>query len=634
MTRTLRPPRQDAHPLSWWRDLLDAVEPQSNGSILGRCPAHDDGRPSLHVTPEGTGSFVYCFAGCTHQDVLAAVEGSDPRPKNGKVPHATARGILTHPLDWAAQYTGVPRRVIEALGVTADKEHNVCFSFPNGTQKRRKAGTKDFDWVPEKAFCPPLWPVPGDTLPEVVYLTEGETDAIVLRARHLEAFALTKGAKGVLTPSQIEALGRRGVKRIVVGFDADAAGRKASEEQVAHIVAAGIEGATICPPDYDPLTGAGKDWRGWHLAGGKHLPTPVAADDLFLGPEQVDDLLDNPPDPMIDGWFHNGALTLIVGGPKDGKTSLAFGMFAACLHGHLFADIAPRQTPGPVLVSEEGYVTLGEKVRRYELTDYRLLTQAQNPGLPFAEVVAQAARLAQREGRPLLIDTLRAWGGIVNEGDASEVGAVLDTIRKAVIPRGVACIVIHQTNRAGQYRGSTEMLAQVETMIEVSRDDTDQHGDEARTCRLTSRFEGAADPIVLIREGGTYRNAGAPKIALGKASSRMVQRRRELREALVDAPRTKEWVQEHFGISKDTALADLRSIGALEQRVGPASEPKTWVLPAVDDSDDDSVDATRQPEPATTPVVDERNTHIRVSRRPSSTVGVGAKAKKKRRVLK
>ncbi len=225
----------------------------------------------------------------------------------------------------------------------------------------------------------------------------------------------------------------------------------------------------------------------------------------------------------------------------------------------------------------------------------------------------------------MLLDTLRAWSGMVSEADASEVGRVLDVVRAAAIPRGVPCIVIHQTNRGGTYRGSSEFFAQVETMIEVSQEGADAHGETARTCRITSRFEGAADPVVLLRDGGDYLNAGAPKLNIGKASSRMVTRRRELRDALVDAPRTKEWVQEHFGVSKDTALDDLRSVGAVERRTGPASEPKTW---SVDASVDGSVDATRQPEPATTPAVDERNTHTRVSRRPSSAGGMGAKAKR------
>lgn len=324
---------------------------------------------------------------------------------------------------------------------------------------------------------------------------------------------------------------------------------------------------------------------------------------------------------LVDGWFHKAAILLIVGGPKDGKTSLAFGLLSACLNGSLFAGMTTERMPGPVLVSEEGYVTLGEKVRRYDLTDYRLLTKAQNSGLTFAEVVTKAARLAEREGRPLLIDTLRAWGGIVNEGDASEVGRVLDTVRTAVIPRGIACIVVHQTNRSGTYRGTTELLAQVETMVEISRDGSEEYGDTARTCRIVSRFEGAADPIVLVREEGTYLNAGAPRISLGHSNDRMVKRRRELREALIDGPQTKAWVMERFSVSPETALSDLRAIGAIEHRSGPASEPKTW---SVDGSVDGSVDATHRPEPASNVTVDAKPRIRGFGRHPSTTLDAHA----------
>lgn len=629
--KTLPRGRHDPHPPEWWRERLDGWRREGE-SFKAVCPAHADAKGSLHITPKGSGSLVFCFAGCAYRDVLALVEGADPKPHNGKDPKAltSTPGTLRDPRDWAAEYTGTTREHIDSLPIRADGQ-DLCFTFSNGIEKRRTAGTKQITWAPQDAFSPPLWPEPPDRLPPTIVLTEGETDCIVLRFCGIEAYALTKGAERPLTPRQIDALAMRGVEAVIVAFDADEAGRDGSDKQTAQIIAAGLEAATICPPDYDPLTGSGKDWRAWHLAGGKELPAPTSADDLFLAPADVDDLLANPPDALIDGWFHRGALTLIVGGPKDGKTSLAFGMLAACLHGHLFADIAPQQTPGPVLVSEEGYVTLGEKVRRYGLADYRLLTQAQNPGLPFPEVMAQAARLAEREDRPLLIDTLRAWGGIVNEGDASEVGMVLDTIRKAVIPRGVACVVIHQTNRAGQYRGSTEMLAQVETMIEVSRDDTDQHGDEARTCRITSRFEGAADPIVLIRDGAIYRNAGAPKLVVGKASSRMAKRRREMREALEAEPRTKQWLMETFGISLDTCDADLQAIGAVGRRIGAAHEGKVW---SVGESVGESVTATPQPEAATTPVVGGRETATHVSPQPPTTGSVGAKATKKGRMLK
>jgi hypothetical protein len=53
---------------------LDKVKKTGSGQWLARCPAHDDGSPSLSVreTDDGT-VLLHCFAQCPAGDVLAAV---------------------------------------------------------------------------------------------------------------------------------------------------------------------------------------------------------------------------------------------------------------------------------------------------------------------------------------------------------------------------------------------------------------------------------------------------------------------------------------------------------------------------------------------------------------------------------
>ena len=57
-------------------------------------------------------------------------------------------------------------------------------------KKEKKDG---YRWDARGDEEPPLWPMPPQSLPPVVYLTAGETDCLVLRATGAEAFALTKG---------------------------------------------------------------------------------------------------------------------------------------------------------------------------------------------------------------------------------------------------------------------------------------------------------------------------------------------------------------------------------------------------------------------------------------------------------
>src|SRR5580693_2474823 len=50
---------------------LEAIKP-SAGSYMARCPAHDDGKASLHISVGKTQPVVLkCHAGCEPDDVLA-----------------------------------------------------------------------------------------------------------------------------------------------------------------------------------------------------------------------------------------------------------------------------------------------------------------------------------------------------------------------------------------------------------------------------------------------------------------------------------------------------------------------------------------------------------------------------------
>src|SRR5687768_9479652 len=66
----------------WYAERLDGVEYRGERDVMAQCPAHDDGRPSLHVWQDGQGLGVWCFAGCTRADIDDALEDAAPsRPK-------------------------------------------------------------------------------------------------------------------------------------------------------------------------------------------------------------------------------------------------------------------------------------------------------------------------------------------------------------------------------------------------------------------------------------------------------------------------------------------------------------------------------------------------------------------------
>jgi hypothetical protein len=54
-------------------DRLDGVRAAGPGRWIAKCPAHDDGRPSLSIRDTDGRVLVHCFAGCETGAVLAAV---------------------------------------------------------------------------------------------------------------------------------------------------------------------------------------------------------------------------------------------------------------------------------------------------------------------------------------------------------------------------------------------------------------------------------------------------------------------------------------------------------------------------------------------------------------------------------
>lgn len=53
--------------------MLEKVRQAGKNNWMARCPAHDDGRPSLRVGIGDKGILVNCFAGCTFPEIVGAL---------------------------------------------------------------------------------------------------------------------------------------------------------------------------------------------------------------------------------------------------------------------------------------------------------------------------------------------------------------------------------------------------------------------------------------------------------------------------------------------------------------------------------------------------------------------------------
>ena len=551
------------------------------------CPTGHDGKTeSLSVSPcrkhNGEHAVLHCFGNCDVEALKAWARAQ----RNGTTPHPPAAvestvPVLTDPRDWLATYTGTPRAHIDSLPIRRDGRE-VCFTFASRAEKRRTAGTKAIRWTPEDAFAPPLWPEPADTLPETIVLTEGETDAIVLRFHGIDAFAVTKGADTPLTTSEIDALARRGVARIIVAFDADEAGRRGSQEQAAQIIEAGLETGTIRPPDFDALTGDGKDWRAWHLAGGRDLPEADSTA-LFLSRDELAARM--PID--LDWWWHpllyRGGIVLLSGPEKIGKSSFLSDLLGHLTRGDMFLGQPPRSAKVLILTEEWGPPVFG-KLDGYAI-DARVLVRADaaTEGLSFLDVLSRAEREV-RAGRAdvVLIDTFAEWADVQQENDAAEIVRAVSLIRRTLARAGAAVGVVHHFRKDGtQARGSTGLPAAVDIVAEFAADP--QGSTDDRVLNVKGRV---LSPTFLRlgfdRDSGRYSlresGDGEIKVKVGKRdqlSAEKQKRKTAIADLLREAPLTLKEVlaalaKDGISATDTTVRKDLAEMGATEQPEGRA----------------------------------------------------------------
>jgi len=160
-------------------------------------------------------------------------------------------------LQWYAKYCYTTVDKLLELGIiegVSNNESYVCHTWPSDLTSRahcRNMGTKDITWTPGSGPSPDFWPMFPDTMPDTIYVTEGESDCTVLRTGGLkDAYAVTKGASGVPDHSYLAALKQDGLQNVFLVFDRDEPGCKGAKKLQAAFEAAGTIATSI---DITPL---------------------------------------------------------------------------------------------------------------------------------------------------------------------------------------------------------------------------------------------------------------------------------------------------------------------------------------------------------------------------------------------
>jgi hypothetical protein len=291
---------------------------------------------------------------------------------------------------------------------------------------------------------------------------------------------------------------------------------------------------------------------------------------------------------VVEDLLPRGTLTLLSAREKAGKSLLAAYLAACVAHGEPFLDRAVAQGPVLLVPAEEHLRDVRDRlllaVGGVEAPVAVLpVNRGEDDALDLADPAAlRELRRVVAELEPALVvlDPLRELHGLA-ENDADAMGPLLKPLRLLAQESDAAVMLIHHMSRAGQFRGSTAILAACDNDWSLrNADEGAEAGDELRgTLSVKGRRIPRQALGVRFGEGGRWEPA-AP-VPLPRASTRD-----EIVEFLAEAeqPATAEeiagaidaavkTVQNLLGEERRTGRAAIVSIGA-----GRKNDPYRYLL--------------------------------------------------------
>ena len=286
---------------------------------------------------------------------------------------------------------------------------------------------------------------------------------------------------------------------------------------------------------------------------------------------------------LWEGFLAQGAITLLAGKPKSGKTTLTCALLSALARGAEFLGHSTRQARA-VMLTEERAPTLAQKARRWGIGDrVDVLLRHQALGVPWPEVIRHAVEHAKASGAELLVvDTFAEWAELAGDTENS-AGAVLIAMQPLqwAAAQGLAVLLVaHQRKSDGEHgeavRGSSAITGAVDVLVEIERPAKGiALPSGARVLRGLGRFDCIPPEIAIELTDSGYVARGTLPEAEGAA-----QRQAILDVLATAGEATADQVAEAVGIPKATAhkrLAELLEAGnVIRSGVGRRGDPYRW----------------------------------------------------------
>lgn len=309
------------------------------------------------------------------------------------------------------------------------------------------------------------------------------------------------------------------------------------------------------------LTSASKGLTPWQESNpGSDLPFGLLSAALANVPAE--------PVWLWDGYLAPGALTLLAGRPKVGKSTLAFGLIAALASGEEFVGLQTKHS-GVLLLSEEREGTLAEKARRWDLNgSIHVLMRHQAHGSPWPQTVAEAVAYCQEHALGVLVvDTFDKWSGLRgdSENSAGAVLEVLEPLQRAAATGLVVLVIAHQRKSLGEFgeavRGSNALTGTVDIIVELERPKSDAlAGEGERVLYSVSRYSTTPEELVVALTDSGYEARGDTFQARTNAE------REKVFEAIGELDRAKRSdLEEATGLSETQLRRHLERLKADER---------------------------------------------------------------------
>jgi hypothetical protein len=478
----------------------------------------------------------------------------------------------------------------------------IAFTWSGLDGRKVRIFPKTFQW--EGTARPVLWPSLGlireafqDS--DGIVITEGEFDALLLLHLGIPAVSVTGGADTPIPSGLGKELNGLGFRKVLILADADKPGIEAGRkwERVLREDGLAVKITTVVELGLGRASYGEKDIRDAWLArtdlGEAEFAGPIlrALEVLETGREVAREpaivpagdwlrIRQEASEWVVDGLVLRGGLTLLIGKPKTGKSTLARAIALAVALGRSILGRRVRQGPALLLAHPREDPPAAVREHLYRMG----IREGDTVPLYVADGVQALGDVMEwiEKTRPALIviDTIARYTSFEDVNDYTKVLAALEPIQDLARHYGTAVLALHHAPKTGDDRetidsplGSTALAGSADIVMRYRRT-----GDR-RILQSVSRFGDDTQETVI-----TLDPDGWPA-AIGSLQEVRAQ---EEEQAILDAlaangPLTKDELREVLGRQATDLVRTLHGLlraGRLTRTgSGKRGDPYRYSLP-------------------------------------------------------